>query len=97
MLGDRIRMQAHFTRPGRFIRSLATRGSHGGPRAARDVVRLLDAFGMDVVLVETAGWGRPSSTSCGSPIPIVVVLVPEAGDTVQVMKAGLLGSPTSSW
>ncbi len=59
VLGDRIRMQAHFLDPGVFIRSLATRGSHGGlPRAARDVVRLLDAFGMDVVLVETVGVGQ---------------------------------------
>src|SRR5437867_4273915 len=53
VLGDRIRMQAHFLDPGVFIRSLASRGSHGGvARATRDVIRLLDAFGMDRILVE---------------------------------------------
>ena len=91
VLGDRIRMQAHFLDPGVFIRSLATRGSHGGlPRAARDVVRLLDAFGMDAVLVETVGVGQTELDVMRLADSIVVVLVPEAGDTVQVMKAGLL-------
>jgi LAO/AO transport system kinase len=90
VLGDRIRMQAHFLDPGVFIRSLATRGSHGGlPRAARDVVRLLDAFGMDVVLVETVGVGQTELDVMRLADSIAVVLVPEAGDTVQVMKAGL--------
>ena len=91
VLGDRIRMQAHFLDPGVFIRSLATRGSHGGlPRAARDVVRLLDAFGSDVVLVETVGVGQTELDVMRVADSIVVVLVPEAGDAVQVMKAGLL-------
>jgi LAO/AO transport system kinase len=91
VLGDRIRMQAHFLDPGVFIRSLATRGSHGGlPRAARDVVRLLDAFGCDVVLVETVGVGQTELDVMRVVDSIVVVLVPEAGDSVQVMKAGLL-------
>jgi LAO/AO transport system kinase len=91
VLGDRIRMQAHFLDPGVFIRSLATRGGHGGlPRAARDVVRLLDAFGVDVVLVETVGVGQTELDVMRLADSIVVVLVPEAGDTVQVMKAGLL-------
>jgi LAO/AO transport system kinase len=91
VLGDRIRMQAHFLDPGVFIRSLATRGSHGGlPRAARDVVRLLDAFGCDVVLVETVGVGQTELDVIRVADSIVVVLVPEAGDAVQVMKAGLL-------
>jgi LAO/AO transport system kinase len=91
VLGDRIRMQAHFLDPGVFIRSLATRGSHGGlPRAARDVVRLLDAFGMDAILVETVGVGQTELDVMRLADSIVVVLVPEAGDAVQVMKAGLL-------
>jgi LAO/AO transport system kinase len=91
VLGDRIRMQAHFLDPGVFIRSLATRGSHGGvPRAARDVVRLLDAFGCEVVLVETVGVGQTELDVMRVADSIVVVLVPEAGDAVQVMKAGLL-------
>ncbi len=91
VLGDRIRMQTHFLDPGVFIRSLSTRGSHGGlPRAARDVVRLLDAFGMDVVLVETVGVGQTELDVMRLADSIVVVLVPEAGDAVQIMKAGLL-------
>jgi LAO/AO transport system kinase len=91
VLGDRIRMQTHFLDPGVFIRSLSTRGSHGGlPRAARDVVRLLDAFGMDVVLVETVGVGQTELDVMRLADSIAVVLVPEAGDAVQIMKAGLL-------
>jgi len=91
VLGDRIRMQAHFLDPGVFIRSLSTRGSHGGlPRAARDVIRLLDAFGVDAVLVETVGVGQTELDVMRLADTIVVVLVPEAGDAVQVMKAGLL-------
>jgi LAO/AO transport system kinase len=84
-------MQAHFLDPGVFIRSLASRGSHGGvARATRDVIRLLDAFGMDVVLVETVGVGQTELSIVRLADTTVVVLVPEAGDAVQVMKAGLL-------
>src|SRR5215470_14008427 len=91
VLGDRIRMQSHFLDEGVFIRSLSTRGSHGGiPRAARDVVRLLDAFGMDDVLIETVGVGQTELDIMRLADTVVVVLVPEAGDAVQVMKAGLL-------
>jgi LAO/AO transport system kinase len=91
VLGDRIRMQGHFLDPGVFIRSLSTRGAHGGvPRATRDLVRLLDAFGMDDVLVETVGVGQTELDVMRLAHTVVVVLVPEAGDAVQVMKAGLL-------
>ena len=91
VLGDRIRMQAHFLDPGVFIRSLASRGSHGGvARATRDVIRLLDAFGMDRILVETVGVGQTELDVMRLADTTVVVLVPEAGDAVQVMKAGLL-------
>ena len=91
VLGDRIRMQTHFLDPGVFIRSISTRGSHGGiPRATRDIVRLFDAFGMDVVLVETVGVGQTELDIMRLATTVVVVLVPEAGDAVQVMKAGLL-------
>ncbi|MGH7893472.1 MAG: methylmalonyl Co-A mutase-associated GTPase MeaB [Candidatus Binatia bacterium] len=91
VLGDRIRMQSHFLDPGVFIRSLSTRGSHGGiPRAARDIVRLFDAFGMDDVLVETVGVGQTELDIMRLADTVIVVLVPEAGDAVQVMKAGLL-------
>ena len=91
VLGDRIRMQAHFLDPGVFIRSIASRGSHGGvARATRDIIRVLDAFGMDHVLVETVGVGQTELDVMRLADTTVVVLVPEAGDAVQVMKAGLL-------
>jgi LAO/AO transport system kinase len=91
VLGDRIRMQAHFLDPGVFIRSLASRGSHGGvARATRDVIRLLDAYGMEYVIVETVGVGQTELAVMRLADTTVVVLVPEAGDAVQVMKAGLL-------
>ena len=91
VLGDRIRMQGHFLDPGVFIRSLASRGSHGGvARATRDVIRLLDAFGMDRILVETVGVGQTELDVMRLADTTAVVLVPEAGDAVQVMKAGLL-------
>ncbi|HJQ83491.1 MAG TPA: methylmalonyl Co-A mutase-associated GTPase MeaB [Candidatus Binatia bacterium] len=91
VLGDRIRMQSHFLDPGVFIRSLASRGSHGGvARATRDVIRLLDAYGMERILVETVGVGQTELEVMRLADTTVVVLVPEAGDAVQVMKAGLL-------
>jgi len=91
VLGDRIRMQKHFLDEGVFIRSLSTRGSHGGlARSGRDVSRLLDAFGKDVVIIETVGVGQTELDIMEVADSVVVVLVPEAGDTVQVMKAGLL-------
>lgn len=91
VLGDRVRMQEHFLDPGVFIRSLSTRGRHGGlARATREVVHVLDAFGHDVVIVETVGVGQTELDIMGLAHTTVVVLVPEAGDTIQVMKAGLL-------
>ena len=91
VLGDRVRMQQHFLDEGVFIRSLSTRGRHGGlARATREVVHLLDAFGHDVVLVETVGVGQPELDIMKLAHTTLVILVPEAGDTIQVMKAGLL-------
>jgi LAO/AO transport system kinase len=91
ILGDRVRMQAHFLDEGVFIRSLSTRGRHGGlARATREVVRLYDAFGFDRILVETVGVGQTELDVMRLAHTTVVVLVPEAGDTIQVMKAGLL-------
>lgn len=91
ILGDRVRMQGHFLDEGVFIRSLSTRGRHGGlARATREVVRLLDAFGFDDVLVETVGVGQTELDVMRLAQTTVVILVPEAGDTIQVMKAGLL-------
>ncbi|HSD10613.1 MAG TPA: methylmalonyl Co-A mutase-associated GTPase MeaB [Candidatus Binatia bacterium] len=91
VLGDRIRMQTHFLDEGVFIRSLSTRGRHGGlARATRDIVRLLDASGKQFVLVETVGVGQTELDVMELAETTLVVMVPEAGDTVQVMKAGLL-------
>jgi LAO/AO transport system kinase len=91
VLGDRIRMQGHFLDEGVFIRSLSARGSVGGlARAARDMTRLLDAFGKDVIIVETVGVGQSEFDIMRLAETVVVVLVPEAGDTIQAMKAGLL-------
>ena len=91
VLGDRIRMQSHFLDDGVFIRSLSTRGRHGGlARATRDVTRLMDAFGKDYILVETVGVGQTELDIMELADTTLVVLVPEAGDTIQVMKAGLL-------
>lgn len=91
LLGDRIRMQDHAGDAGVFIRSLGTRGAHGGiSRATRDVVRLMDAAGMDWVIIETVGVGQTELDIMELAHSTVVVLTPESGDTVQTMKAGLL-------
>ena len=91
VLGDRIRMQSHHQDTGVFIRSLATRGVPGGLNAvSRAGVKLLDAVGKDVILVETVGVGQTELDVMGVADLVIVVLVPEAGDTVQTMKAGLL-------
>jgi LAO/AO transport system kinase len=91
VLGDRIRMQAHALDPGVFIRSMATRGSLGGlARATGDVIRLLAAFGHAWVLIETVGVGQTELEIMKLADTTVVVLVPESGDAVQTMKAGLM-------
>lgn len=91
VLGDRIRMQDHNADEGVFIRSLGSRGAHGGlSRAARDIVHLLDAFGYDVVIIETVGVGQTELDIMSVANTTLVVLVPESGDTIQTMKAGLM-------
>ncbi|MFC1889684.1 methylmalonyl Co-A mutase-associated GTPase MeaB [Thermodesulfobacteriota bacterium] len=91
LLGDRIRMQRHTLDDGVFIRSLGTRGSHGGlSRATKEVARILDASGKDVVIVETVGVGQTELDIMELADTTVVVLVPESGDTIQTMKAGLM-------
>ena len=91
ILGDRIRMQQHHADPGIFIRSMATRGSVGGlARATADLVRLFDASGKDVVLIETVGVGQDEIEIAGLAQVTVVVLVPGLGDDVQAIKAGLM-------
>jgi LAO/AO transport system kinase len=91
ILGDRIRMQKHAGDPGIFIRSLGTRGKHGGlSHATKEIVIVLDAAGFDVILVETAGVGQTELDILQLAQTVVVVLVPESGDSIQVMKAGLM-------
>lgn len=91
VLGDRIRMQTHTLDPGVFIRSMATRGSLGGlARATGDVIKVMDAFGFPWVLIETVGVGQTELDIIRQADTTVVALVPESGDSVQAMKAGLM-------
>ncbi len=91
VLGDRIRMQTHTLDPDVFIRSMATRGSLGGlARATGDVIRLMDAFGFPWVIIETVGVGQTELDIIKQADSTVVMLVPESGDSVQAMKAGLM-------
>jgi len=91
LLGDRIRMQGHYTDPGVFIRSMATRGAMGGlARASRDAVDLLDAAGFDWVLVETVGVGQDEVDVVRTVDTVAVVTVPGMGDDIQAIKAGIL-------
>ena len=90
VLGDRVRMTDHYKDQSVYIRSLSSRGSHGGlSRAAREIVKLLDAFGHDVIIIETVGVGQTELSIMDLADTTVVVTVPEGGDSVQVMKAGL--------
>jgi len=91
VLGDRIRMQAHTLDSGVFIRSMATRGAFGGlARTTGDVIKLLAAFGFSWILIETVGVGQTELDIMKLADTTVVVLVPESGDAIQTMKAGLL-------
>jgi LAO/AO transport system kinase len=91
VLGDRIRMQTHTLDPDVFIRSMATRGSLGGlARATGDVIKLMDAFGFPWIIIETVGVGQTELDIVKQADTTVVTLVPESGDSVQAMKAGLM-------
>jgi LAO/AO transport system kinase len=91
LLGDRVRMQKLFDDPGVFVRSLASRGSLGGISNCTDeVADLLDAFGKDTILIETVGVGQSELEIAEKTHTVVVVLVPESGDGIQAMKAGLM-------
>lgn len=91
ILADRIRMQLHSVDEGVFIRSMGTRGRLGGiSPATNDVVDLLDAFGMDVIIIETVGVGQDEVDIVKIAHSIIVVLMPGMGDEVQIMKAGLM-------
>jgi LAO/AO transport system kinase len=91
VLGDRVRMQRHAGDAGVFIRSMASRRGAGGlAPATRDVVRALDAFGRDIVMVETVGVGQIELEIMKVADTVLVVTVPGLGDGVQTIKAGLL-------
>jgi len=91
ILGDRIRMQDHFSDPGIYIRSMATRGSLGGlARATADVTTVLDASGRDLIMIETVGVGQDEIDIVRLADVTVVILVPGMGDDVQSIKAGIM-------
>lgn len=91
LLGDRVRMSELTTKKKVFIRSMASRGSLGGlAKKTKDVALLLDAFGMDYIIIETIGVGQVELDIADVCDTTVVTLVPESGDSIQVMKAGLL-------
>ena len=91
LLGDRIRMEEVALDAGVYIRSLATRGSLGGLSAAtRETCDVLDAFGVDRILIETVGVGQSELDVARTADTSLVVLVPESGDSIQTLKAGLM-------
>ena len=91
ILGDRIRMQDHFSDPGIYIRSMATRGSLGGlAHTTADVAAVLDASGRDLILIETVGVGQDEVDIVRLADITVVILVPGMGDDVQTIKAGIM-------
>jgi LAO/AO transport system kinase len=91
ILGDRIRMQEHFSDQGIYIRSMATRGSLGGlARTTADVTTVLDASGRDVILIETVGVGQDEVDIVRLADITIVILVPGMGDDVQSIKAGIM-------
>jgi LAO/AO transport system kinase len=91
LLGDRVRMRDHFSDPGVFIRSLATRGAHGGVSGCvYQAAQLLEALGKDTVFIETIGIGQDQIEVAGIAHTVVVVVTPESGDEIQALKAGML-------
>ncbi len=91
LLGDRIRLTEHFTDSAVFIRSMASRGHLGGlAGATADAVLLMDAFGLDVVIVETVGVGQSEIEIAELAQTTVVALQPGSGDSIQVLKAGIM-------
>ncbi|MCY4042761.1 MAG: methylmalonyl Co-A mutase-associated GTPase MeaB [Candidatus Dadabacteria bacterium] len=91
LLGDRVRMGGHSADDGVFIRSLGSRGSLGGlSRATGDIIKLMSAFGAGCVVVETVGVGQSELDIIEVADTVTVVLVPESGDSIQTMKAGIM-------
>jgi LAO/AO transport system kinase len=91
VLGDRIRMQDHTADEGVFIRSVGSRGSQGGlSKSTLQIVKLYDAYGFDLIIIETVGVGQTELDIIRIANTVIVLLVPESGDVVQTMKAGLM-------
>jgi LAO/AO transport system kinase len=91
ILGDRIRMQDHFSDPGIYIRSMATRGSLGGlARTTADVATVMDASGRDLIMIETVGVGQDEVDIVRLADVTIVILMPGMGDDVQSIKAGIM-------
>jgi len=98
LLGDRIRMQSLASHKDVYIRSMASRGSTGGLAVATsEVIKVLDAFGKDIILVETVGVGQVELDVAEACDVTVVVLVPESGDSIQALKAGLTATVPAGW
>ncbi len=91
LLGDRIRMKQNFSLNNVFIRSMANRGQLGGlARATEDVIKILDAYGCDIIIVETVGVGQSEVDIFKSAQTVIVLLVPGLGDDIQAVKAGIM-------
>ena len=91
LLGDRIRMKQNFSLNNVFIRSMANRGQLGGlARATEDVIKILDAYGCDIIIVETVGVGQSEVDIFKSAQTVVVLLVPGLGDDIQAIKSGIM-------
>src|SRR5437660_4745073 len=94
LLGDRIRLSDHFLDPGVFIRSMGARGHLGGlAEATLQALHVLDAAGKEVVFLETVGAGQSEVEVIGIADTVVLVLMPGSGDSVQALKAGIMGIP----
>ncbi|TFG02545.1 MAG: methylmalonyl Co-A mutase-associated GTPase MeaB [Promethearchaeota archaeon] len=91
LLGDRIRMKENFSLDNVFIRSMANRGQLGGlARATEDVIKILDAYGCDIIIIETVGVGQSEVDIFQSAHTVIVLIVPGMGDEIQAIKAGIM-------
>ena len=91
VLGDRIRMTSHYSDENVFVRSMASRGGQGGlARKAQEISEVFDAAGYDLIIYETVGVGQIELDVMQAADTVVVVLVPESGDEIQMLKAGLM-------
>jgi len=90
ILGDRVRMQDHYLDEGVFIRSMATRGSHGGlATGVKTAMLLFDAYGKDIVIIETVGVGQNEMDIRNIANTVILIMTPESGDEIQAMKSGV--------